>query len=206
MSGPYDSILFDFDGVLADTEPIHWSCWTETLSGLDIELPWETYRANCIGVADRNMLAFLASLAGRPIDPESLRPQYAKKKELLRSKLQTASPCSAETIAMLRSLGGYRLGLVTSSSRLEVESVLERAGVRSLFAAAVFGEDVARHKPDPEPYLLAASRLGCVKPLVVEDSAAGVESAKAAGFDYLRVASPAETAGLVQRVLLPQSR
>ncbi len=197
MTRAYDSILFDFDGVLADTEPIHWACWAETLAPLEIELTWDTYRSNCIGVADRNMLAYLASLSARPVDPESLRPQYAVKKDLFRRRILEANPCPAATIELIRSLTDYRLAVVTSSGRLEVEPVLERAGIRQYLAATVFGEDVKRHKPDPEPYLLAAARLGCHRPLVVEDSSAGVASAKAAQFDVIQVAFTGQVPELV---------
>jgi beta-phosphoglucomutase len=201
LTRAYDSVLFDFDGVLADTEPIHWACWTETLAPLAIELSWDTYRANCIGVADRDMLGFLASLATRPIDPESLRLQYAAKKDLFRRRILEADPCAAETVALIRSLRDYRLAVVTSSGRLEVEPVLERAGIRENLGTVVYGEDVARHKPDPEPYLLAAARLGSVRPLVVEDSEAGVASARAAGFDVIQVASTAQVSGAVLRAI-----
>jgi beta-phosphoglucomutase len=198
LTRPYDSILFDFDGVLADTEPIHWACWAETLAPLDIELTWEIYRANCIGVADRNMLVFLASLATRAVDPESLRPQYAVKKALFRRRIQEANPCSAGIVELIRSLADYKLAVVTSSGRLEVEPVLERAGIREHLEAAVFGEDVTRHKPDPEPYLLAAARLKANHPLVVEDSGAGVASARAARFDVIQVTGPVQVAELTR--------
>ncbi len=196
-------MLFDFDGVLADTEPIHWGCWAETLAelGVGIALSWETYRANCIGVADRNMLGFLASLAEHQIDPESLRPQYARKKELFRQRIQEASPCAAETVALIRSLTDYRLAVVTSSGRAEVEPVLERCGIRPCFEAVVFGDDVTRHKPSPDPYLLAAERLGAGRPLVVEDSDAGVASARAAGFDVVRIVAPGDLSRMVGAAL-----
>jgi len=201
----YDAILFDFDGVLADTEPIHWACWAETLAPLGIELTWDTYRSNCVGVADRNMLAFLASLARQPLDPETLRPQYAGKKDLFRRRILEAKPCASATVEMIQSLTEYRLAVVTSSGRQEVEPVLEYAGIHACLDAAVYGEDVKRHKPDPEPYLLAASRLGCQRPLVVEDSAAGVASGTAAGFDVIQVPSAAQTPELVLKKILRSS-
>jgi beta-phosphoglucomutase len=193
----YDSILFDFDGVLADTEPIHWACWVEIVTPLGIDLSWDNYCANCIGVADLNMLEILASFANHPVDVEALRPHYARKKDLFRKRIAEANPCTPETVELIRSLADYRLALVTSSGRLEVEPVLEGAGIRQLFGAVVFGDDVTRHKPSPEPYLLAAARLGATRPLVVEDSVAGVASAKAAGFDVIQVASAAQVPGLV---------
>jgi beta-phosphoglucomutase len=205
LKPPYDSILFDFDGVLADTEPIHWACWAETLAPLKIELSWEIYRANCIGVADRNMLTFLASLSTPELDPESLRPQYAAKKALFRQRIQNANPCPPATVDLIRSLTGYRLAVVTSSARLEVEPMLERAGIRQHLGAVVFGEDVVRLKPDPEPYLLAAARLNVARPLVVEDSAAGVSSALAAGFDVIQVTVAEEVASSVLQHLAKKS-
>jgi HAD superfamily hydrolase (TIGR01509 family) len=195
---PYDSILFDFDGVLADTEPIHWACWAETLAPLDIELTWDTYRANCIGVADRNMLVFLASLAAHAVDPESLRPQYAVKKALFQRRIVETNPCPASTVELIRSLGDYRLAVVTSSGRMEVEPVLERSGIRQHLGTVVYGEDVTRHKPDPEPYLLAAARLRVNRPLVVEDSDAGKASALAAGFDVIQIDDPLQVAELIR--------
>jgi beta-phosphoglucomutase len=194
LSRPYDSVLFDFDGVLADTEPIHWACWAETLSPLDIELTWETYQASCIGVADRNMLVFLASLATRPIEAESLRPQYTQKKDLFRRRILEANPCLPETVELIRSLTDYRVAVVTSSGRAEVEPVLERSGIRQYLGTMVFGEDVERHKPAPDPYLLGARRLEAAWPLVIEDSDAGVASARAAGFDVIQVKGPQEVA------------
>jgi HAD superfamily hydrolase (TIGR01509 family) len=197
----YDSILFDFDGVLADTEPIHWACWVEIVAPLGIDLSWDTYCANCIGISDLNMLEILASCARHPVDAESLRPHYARKKDLFRMRIAEANPCAVETVDLIRSLSDYRLAVVTSSGRLEVEPVLNRAGIRQLFGAVVFGDDVTRHKPSPEPYLLAATRLGVNRPLVVEDSVAGVASAKAAGFDVIQVPSVAQVSRLVQLAL-----
>jgi beta-phosphoglucomutase len=183
----YDAILFDFDGVLADTEPIHWKCWVEVLAPLPIDLPWDIYAANCIGVQDHDMLPFLASISRAPVTVEALEPYYLRKRDLFRRRVLEAGPIAADTVELIRSLDGYRLGLVTSSERLEVEPVIEGAGLRDCFSVMVFGEDVECHKPSPEPYLLAASRLGAKRPLVVEDSAAGVASARAAGFMVIQV-------------------
>jgi HAD superfamily hydrolase (TIGR01509 family) len=70
-----------------------------------------------------------------------------------------------------------------------VEPPLVRSGIRQYFQLLVTGEDVQNFKPSPEPYLLAAERLGARRPLVIEDSDAGVASGQAAGFEVLRVSS-----------------
>jgi len=201
LSRRYDSVLFDFDGVLADTEPVHWACWSGILAPLGIDLTWDLYCANCIGVADLNMLEVLTKLASRPVDVETLRPYYAQKKDLFRQRIAEASPCAAETVELIASLSDYRLAVVTSSNKLEVAPVLERAGISRYFGAVVFGDDVAQHKPSPEPYLLAASRLGVRRPLVVEDSVAGVASARAAGFDVVQVSCAADVPRMVREAL-----
>ena len=79
--------------------------------------------------------------------------------------------------------------------------MLEAGGLRRWFQTVVGGENVKRHKPAPDPYLLAAERLGARTPLVVEDSAPGIASGRAAGFPVLAVAQPAEMPDLVRRRL-----
>ena len=64
----FDSILFDFDGVLADTEPVHCACWAEVLATVGVTLTWEFYRRQCIGIDDRDMLRLLATQSGPPRD------------------------------------------------------------------------------------------------------------------------------------------
>jgi sugar-phosphatase len=78
---------------------------------------------------------------------------------------------------------------------------LEAGGLRQYFQTVVGGENVKHHKPAPDPYLLAAERLGLRAPLVVEDSAAGIASGRAAGFEVLAVNSPSEVPDLVRRRL-----
>ena len=60
MSSGYDAILFDFDGVLVDSEPLHWECWREVVSPYGLDLTWEDYARECIGVSDRKMIQALA--------------------------------------------------------------------------------------------------------------------------------------------------
>ena len=62
------AIFFDFDGVLLDTEPVHWACWAEVLAPAGLTLTWEYYRDQCIGIDDRDMLRTMASQADPPRD------------------------------------------------------------------------------------------------------------------------------------------
>jgi beta-phosphoglucomutase len=189
----FDSILFDFDGVLADTEPLHCACWAEVLKPLGIALDWEYYRDHCIGIDDKEMLRAMAAKAGRPVDWRILFAEYPKKKELFRARTLASPPFAPEMDGLLGGLHiVYRMAVVSSSACSEVEPLLVAGGLRRHFDAIVGADNVARYKPEPEPYLKAAGLLGALRPLVVEDSAAGLASGRAAGFETLAIPRAAE--------------
>jgi beta-phosphoglucomutase len=185
-----DSILFDFDGVLADTEPIHFACWREVLAGVGIEVA-ASRLPEFVGVSDRAMIERLAAERRPPVSAEELWPSYERKKDLFRARIGHEKLIREETVQLLRTLHlNYKLAVVSSSHRSEVEPPLERAGVRPLFQALVCGMEIQNLKPAPDPYLRAAELLGARNPLVVEDSDAGVASGSAAGFAVLRISAP----------------
>ncbi len=197
----FEAILFDFDGVLLDTEPVHWACWAEMLRTVGLELTWEYYRDHCIGIDDRDMLRVMARNADPPRNWDDLWALYPAKKRLFQERM-TTPPFEAELLAMLPDLArDYRLAVVSSSACVEIEPLLQAGGIRAHFTTIVGGENVSRHKPAPEPYRLAAERLGVRRALVIEDSAAGIESGRAAGFEVMAVRHPREVApGLRERL------
>ncbi len=198
MAG-FDSIFFDFDGVLVDSEPVHFACWAEVLKPLGVTLEWDFYRECCIGIDDREMLRMLASAADPPRDWRELWAEYPNKKELFRSRMASAPPFPEALPGLLEWLDGrYGLAVVSSSSLLEIEPLLEAGGLRRFFHTIVGGGDVKKHKPDPEPYLLAAQRLGSRRALVLEDSEPGMASARAAGCEVISVKHPTEVPGLLR--------
>jgi beta-phosphoglucomutase len=183
----FQAIFFDFDGVLIDSEPVHWACWREVLLPIGVSLEWEFYRDHCIGIDDREMLRMIA---GRR-DWHELWAEYPKKKELFRSKMMAAPPFPTSLAGTLQRLKPkYKLAVVSSSSCQEIEPLMVRAELRAYFDTVVGGGDVVKQKPDPEPYLLAASRLGVTSAVVLEDSQAGMTAGRAAGFEVLPVRHP----------------
>jgi len=198
----YDAILFDFDGVLADTEPLHWRCWREILAPFSIDLTWEDFERHCIGVNDRDFGKFLASRRLPPLAFEELWAEYPRKKELFRARVVSELPFLPETLSLVVGLSAYyKLGVVSSSARSEVEPALVAAELRPYFVDLVCGKEVENFKPAPDPYLRAAELLEAERPLVVEDSEAGVASAIAAGFEYVRVRNVREVPVRVKEAL-----
>ena len=200
----YDAILFDFDGVLVNSEPVHFQCWGEILSEFGLSLEWQAWCDECIGVSDRQMLQRMSRRVTPPIEFEILYATYPRKRARFREIMLREMPFFPGAAALLESLSSYRLAVVTSSGRDEVEPILEKAGLLDFFGAAVYFQDVKNIKPHPEPYLRAAGLLGATMPLVVEDSEAGEESGRSAGFDVLRVSSADEVPeALARKLQLP---
>ncbi len=203
----WDAILFDFDGVLADTEPLHYACWRDILKPFGIHLDWGFYQRQCIGISDRLMIRTLAAERTPPIPFEEIWPEYERKQIMFRERLELNPPFLAETVDMVRMLSqNYKLAVVSSSGRTEVEPPLERAGFRSCFQTLVCGREVPNLKPAPDPYLKAAEILGARCPLVIEDSEAGIASARAAGFEVLRVSAASQVPAEVRAHVLNAKR
>ena len=184
------ALIFDFDGVLADTEPLYWKAWATLLSFHGIGFTWEEYCRVGRGVQDENMLQAIPQLAANPPLLEKVRLQRPARKAMVERYWREKLPIGEATIELLHELRGYPLGLVTSSRRTAIVPMLEAARIADCFRAAVFGEDTIPSKPDPAPYLLVQERLAVLSGVVFEDSDAGVESATQAGFEVLRVPAP----------------
>jgi len=195
----FEAIFFDFDGVLLDTEPVHWACWAQVLATLDISLTWEYYRDFCIGIEDREMIRNIAGQVNPGRDWHGLWELYPAKKALFQERMAPPQFEPALKELLLRLEGAYRLAVVSSSFTTEIEPLLISGGIRRHFGTVIGGENVKRQKPAPEPYLLAAERLGVRSALVLEDSAAGIASARAAGFEAIQVKHPREVPELVHR-------
>ncbi|MBI5280398.1 MAG: HAD family phosphatase [Candidatus Solibacter usitatus] len=189
------AILFDFDGVLADTEPLHWQCWSEVLRPLGVAITWKDYQAHCIGISDRQFLEELGRLADPPRQVDELLPAYPLKQKLFHAGSLNGKLVPEEVKIWIQTKRSVPVGVVTSSAASEIAPILQIEGLLPFLSTVVYGDDVAKLKPDPEPYLTAMKRLGVKSALVLEDSVAGVASARAAGCEVLQIQDPREVAG-----------
>ncbi|HTU02879.1 MAG TPA: HAD family phosphatase [Candidatus Sulfotelmatobacter sp.] len=179
------AILFDFDGVLVDSEPVRFRCGAQALEEIGISLSWERFLREWLGRTDD---AALRDLLGERFAADG--PGIVARRNALyeaRLKEVVAFP---DAVRLLRRLPDHlKTALATGSRRHEVEAILSRLGLASAFHAIVSAGDYARAKPAPDPFLVAAERLG-VPPascLVIEDSPAGVNAARAAGMAVVAV-------------------
>ena len=197
------AVLFDFDGVLVDSEYLHHECWLEALRPYGAVISWDDYQRRLTGISDPEAAPILLSLAVENPSDEAVLRALETKNRLYRTRCAAELAVSAEVCSWItRASSRLLLGVVSSSSLEEVEPLLTLAGIRPALAVLVCGEDVSRHKPDPEPYLVALSRLRHRDPsvhpshcLVYEDSDPGVAAAQAAGMAVRQVSSPLDLIG-----------
>jgi HAD superfamily hydrolase (TIGR01509 family) len=179
------AVLFDLDGVLADTEPLQWRAYRRVLSEFGVDVGIDEYRRHWIATGQGPEYA--CRTYRLPMTPDELRGRKAGAYRALLDGDLAARPGAVAALARLRP--GRRLALVTNTARAEVALILDRLGMASAFDAIVAREDYAAAKPAPDGYLTAAVRLGipardCV---VVEDTERGVRAGLAAGMRVVAV-------------------
>jgi HAD superfamily hydrolase (TIGR01509 family) len=196
------AILFDFNGVLVDDEPIHLELFQRVLGEEGFALTADDYYGRYLGLDDRGCFSAVLSAAGeQPTVPRLMR-LIARKSSYYRDRIREGGyPFFPGAVELVREVAaaGRMLGIVSGALRDEVEGALRQASLRDLFKVLVTAEDVAEGKPDPEGYLRALQDLNAVPPLperlvhphevlAVEDSPAGLAAAAEAGFLTLGVA------------------
>lgn len=182
----FEAVIFDMDGVLVDSEPLHFASTNTVLAahGARLELP--DYAAY-MGMPEEAFFAELVTRFELRESPARLKRQrLALTLERMASEPLPPTPGALECLLALAS-AGFKLGVASSATRVQVELVVRLLGVGALFSTLVSGDEVTAGKPAPDLFLEAAKRLG-VAPhacLVVEDAVHGVTAARAAGMTVL---------------------
>jgi HAD superfamily hydrolase (TIGR01509 family) len=194
------AIIFDFDGVIADTEPIHLGAFQRTLDGLGIELTKEDYYANYLAYDDKTF--FRRFLRDREFKHEdNLISELIERKtghyyDLIKGNIEIL-PGVREFLGRLA--GRYRISIGSGALRGEITDILEFGGIGRFFEVIVSAEDIENCKPAPDVYLEVLNRLNAASPdgeaisaaecLVIEDSLSGIEAALSAGMKCLAVSN-----------------
>ena len=182
------AVLWDMDGTLIDSEEFHWIAWRDTMAREGITI---TRRQFLSSFGQRND-SILPQWLGTTASPERIDKIANAKEELYRQLIRKHGISPLPGVERwLRRLHnqGWLQAIASAAPRANVEAILEALSATQVFQGIVSAEDVERGKPDPEVYLLAASRVG-VSPdrcIVVEDAAAGIEGARSAGMKSIGV-------------------
>ena len=201
-----EAVIFDFDGVIVDSEPLHFEGFARVLRRRGIELTWDAYRERYLGYDDPACFLGVCADHGVAVDEGVVAAMIAAKtaavREVLASSVQ-ALPGAVKLIVALRD-AGVPLAICSGALRPEIEIAARRAGVLDRFLTVVAAGDVAHGKPDPAGYALALDRLRAAtgrplrasRSLAIEDSPAGIDAARGAGLRVLAVTTSYAAAAL----------
>jgi len=176
------ALVFDFDGLMVDTESSAYDSWQEIYQEYGYTLPLDQWALVLGGSgAEFDPCVYLAALCGRELDHEALRARRSQRKLALVAT-EPLLPDIREAIDAARQQG-LKLGVASNSSRRWVCSHLDRLSVTSLFDTIVCADDVAQVKPAPDLYCTVVMRLGVLphEAVAIEDALNGLRAAKAAG-------------------------
>ena len=197
------AVIFDFNGIIVDDEPIHFELFQKVLAEEGIELTNDAYYARYLGFDDRGAFSFGYHEHNRPLSPQKLAELIARKADYYQEAIRNhvaIFPGVRKLVAELAQ--SLPLAVASGALRNEIETILTSADLIHHFKAVVSAEDVERGKPEPDIFLQALAALNvdnsdaiqageCV---VIEDSKEGIKGARRAGMKCLAVTNshPAE--------------
>jgi HAD superfamily hydrolase (TIGR01509 family) len=199
VSAPVSAVIFDFDGVLANTERLHFHAIQDALAEHGRALDERAYYERFLGYGDRDVFVEVAREGGWPLDADVLRSLMSLKSSRYRHHLAAGDALYATAVPCIRLLAPrFQLAIASGSLRQEILDILEAGAIREPFLAVVGADDVEHGKPAPEPYLKAAAALGVApsSAVAIEDSRWGLESARAAGLKTIGVTTTYPAAAL----------
>ena len=195
------AIVFDFDGVIADSEPLHFAAFRDILAEEGLTLSEAEYYARFLGLDDAGVFGSIsADWTAAHIGDMTARK--AVRLETLERDRALLFP--GADAAIRRAAAAVPIAIASGARNAEIRRVLDRSGLTTCFAAIVGADDTLRSKPAPDPYLFAIAQLGraagepldAAECVAIEDSCWGLESAHAAGLRTVAVAQTFDSAEL----------
>lgn len=194
------AILFDFDGVIVDSERLHHETMVEAMAGDGPATPWSFYHETLMGLDDRGAFAVLLKRAGIEPTPEALQVRIDRKAILFAEHAEAGRVAALPgAVALVRACAvAGPVGLCSGALRSDIEPVLKALDIGDCFSAQVTADDVPASKPDPMSYRLCMEQLAARFPargiapstcVAIEDTTDGLASARGAGIAVVAVAS-----------------
>jgi len=209
---PLRAIVFDFDGVIANSEPLHCLAFQRVLAAQSVHLSDEDYYARYLGYDDVGVFRAMAADRGLAWDERHVADLVALKALAMEELERHGSilfPGAADAIR--RAAAVLPIAIASGAIGPEIRRTLDREQLTPFFAAIVAAEDTLRSKPAPDPYVCAVERLGAAAGaalapgdcLAIEDSRWGLESARAAGLRTVAVGQTYDASTLDADLLIP---
>jgi beta-phosphoglucomutase len=203
MSRPLQAIVFDFDGVIANSEPLHLQAFQQALAEDGVELSASDYYARYLGYDDVGMFEALGRDRGLPMPGGRVTELVARKGDRMQRLLHSGSVLFPGALEFIREAAAVvPIAIASGALRHEIDEIIDAAGVGALFTTIVAAGDTPESKPSPSPYRLAFEQLrersgralDARRSVAIEDSRWGLVSARGAGLRLVGVTSsyPAE--------------
>ncbi len=203
------AVIFDCDGILVDTEPLHYRAFQKVLVPLGLGHDFGRYLEHFVGFDDRDAFIHAFEEGGLQLSPAALERLMEAKASALREFIQQGVPSFPGVVELIKELSdrGIPLAVASGALRHEVDAFIASLGLDGAFCAIVAANEVKKSKPDPETYLLAIERLRLLRgspPLApmnciaIEDTPAGICSAKSAGLRVIAVTNSFPESELTQ--------
>ncbi|BCS53538.1 HAD family phosphatase [Geobacter sp. SVR] len=190
--------IFDFDGIIVDTEPLHYQAFQKVLEPLDSGFSWQEYVDTYMGFDDRDAFIEAFSTQGKGLTTQELHTLIDRKANIFQDIIRSGIAPYPGVVALIRKLRAHRIPIAISSGalRCDIDPILGTLGISDCFEVIVTADDVSKSKPDPESYRLAFEKLkarnpaGALTPartIAIEDTPAGISSARGAGLQVVAV-------------------
>ncbi|MFC2059943.1 HAD family hydrolase [Chloroflexota bacterium] len=201
-AGKAVAVIWDMDGVIADTAPYHFEAWQEVFQKRGVKFTRDDFRH----VFGQRNDTIIRNTLGEAASKEGIDNIAGEKERNYRQRVRQNIKPLPGAIELIKSLiqHEFKIALVSSSPMENVRLITEELGIYDCFQYIVTGRDVAEGKPSPQGFLLAAQRLG-ISPdrcIVIEDAVAGVAAAKQAGMCCLAVTNTHPRTSLVEADLI----
>ena len=186
------AIVFDFDGVLADSEPLHLRAYQEVLSPIGVALTRDEYYDRYLGYDDEGVFTSIAAAHGLRLDARQIAALIEEKTRVFDDLMASGEMLyPAARACVIRMASRFPLGIASGALRHEIEAILRGGKLDTYFRFIVASGETAEGKPAPDPYRRAAELHGLPpgRCLAIEDSRWGIESAKAAGLWCIGITS-----------------
>lgn len=197
------AVIFDFDGIIVDSEPMHFRAFNEVLNPLELKITWEDYCETYIGFDDRDAFRTLFKENNRTFCGHELSRLIEQKADVFQKYIENGEALPLPgAVELIKSIPArLPIALCSGALREDIDPIINRLDIANCFTVIVTAEDTDKSKPDPAPYKLTLEKLGIDDPetaIAIEDTPAGIVSAKGAGLKVLAVTNSYDRAYLME--------